>query len=251
MKNLGGFLFVIWFISACQPEESKDNIDLEITQLDSIVSEAKPSIGELSLLEKQLIEQGLVNITDFAPTIIIDLKYSTNDNFFGSDVYGNFDKAFLQKEVAESLASVQSNLKEQNPDYSLYIFDAVRPLRIQKILWEALDSIPPATRKAYVADPAEGSIHNYGCAVDLSIYDKKADSLLDMGTNYDYFGALAYPRREDEMLAKGMLTQAQINNRLLLRNLMNSAGFMPITSEWWHFNRYSRNTAKNLYSIVE
>lgn len=72
-----------------------------------------------------------------------------------------------------------------------------------------------------------------------------------MGTKYDYFGHLAYPRLENQMLQEGNLTEKQVENRQLLRKVMQSAGFEPITSEWWHFNYCSRKKAKELYKIVE
>lgn len=243
------FIFFIYSLAACNNEGKDQSQDAELF-LDSLETEREIEL-EISELETQLITQGLVNVSEEIPSIMVDLKYSTTNNFFGADVYGDFDKAFLQKEVVMALSDSQEALKEENENLSLYIFDAVRPLSIQQILWDALDSIPPNVRKAYVADPAEGSIHNFGCAVDLSIYDIAKDSLLDMGTDYDFFGYLAYPRKENEMLAKGLLTISQIDNRKLLRDVMDAGGFMPITSEWWHFNKYSRVAAKNKYGIVK
>jgi zinc D-Ala-D-Ala dipeptidase len=243
------FIFFIYSLAACNNEGKDQSQDAELF-LDSLETEREIEL-EISELETQLITQGLVNVSEEIPSIMVDLKYSTTNNFFGADVYGDFDKAFLQKEVVMALSDSQEALKEENKNLSLYIFDAVRPLSIQQILWDALDSIPPNVRKAYVADPAEGSIHNFGCAVDLSIYDIAKDSLLDMGTDYDFFGYLAYPRKENEMLAKGLLTISQIDNRKLLRDVMDAGGFMPITSEWWHFNKYSRVAAKNKYGIVK
>jgi D-alanyl-D-alanine dipeptidase len=179
------------------------------------------------------------------------LKYSTTDNFFGEDVYGNLTKAYFQPDVAQKIQKAQQLLKETNPAYSLLIYDGVRPHSIQKILWNKLDSIPPKTREAYVANPAKGSIHNYGCAADLTVFNMDADSVLDMGTKYDYFGYLAYPSKEKENLRNGLLTQTQIDNRLVLRNVMVKAGFSPITSEWWHFNSISRANAEKLYQIIQ
>jgi D-alanyl-D-alanine dipeptidase len=131
------------------------------------------------------------------------------------------------------------------------VYDAVRPLAVQWILWEKLDSIPPKIRTNYVADPKKGSIHNYGCAVDLTIIDTERLQPLDMGTKFDFFGYLAYPRKEAEMLEKGLLTKEQVANRQLLRDVMQEAGYEGITSEWWHFNFYPRKTAEKKYKIVE
>ncbi|MFC3416871.1 M15 family metallopeptidase [Algoriphagus hitonicola] len=92
---------------------------------------------------------------------------------------------------------------------------------------------------------------NFGVAVDLAIFDTKADSVLDMGTGYDFFGFAAYPDREDQMLEEGVITQTQIANREILRTVMNQAGFTGIGSEWWHFNAYNRKEAGEKFKIVE
>ncbi|MCP9770110.1 peptidase M15 [Lacihabitans sp. LS3-19] len=197
-----------------------------------------------------MISQGLVNIQTLDSTILVDLKYSSKDNFFGEDVYGDFDKGFLQKKPAEELAKANDYLKTINPALRLLIYDATRPHSIQVILWEKLDSIPPKRRKDFVADPSEGSIHNYGCAVDLTLFDVNKQEPLDMGTKYDFFGDLAYPRLENKMQKLGKLSEQQISNRVLLRNVMKKYSFESINSEWWHFNFYSRAKAKELYKIV-
>jgi len=205
----------------------------------------------IGVFEQNLINQGLVNLQKIDSSILVDLRYSSENNFFGKDVYDDLENAYLPKDVAEKLSEVNKDLKKKYPNFSLLVFDAVRPLSVQQILWDALDSIPVNLRKAYVADPKAGSLHNYGCAVDLSIFDNLKDSLLDMGTNYDYFGYLAYPRKEEEMLKNGLLTSGQIANRLLLRNAMRAVGFVSIRSEWWHFNCNSLDKAKQKYSLIK
>jgi D-alanyl-D-alanine dipeptidase len=224
-------------------------------EVDSI--EVKTNFDTLNIerniteIEENLIEQGLVNIKDLDASVLVDLKYSSKDNFFGQDVYGDFEEAYLQKEPAQALKLAQYLLRKKNPALSLLILDATRPLHIQKILWESLDSLPPQKRKDFVADPNEGSIHNYGCAVDLTIFDQTTKKPLDMGTPFDYFGYEAYPRLEIQMLNNGKLDSNQIKNRHLLRGIMETAGFEHITSEWWHFNFYSRERAKSKYKIVK
>lgn len=241
-KSLSLLIFTI--ILSCNESEKIKDKESEI----KVTVEVQEPISEL---ETRFIEQGLVDVQTIDSTIMVELKYSTTDNFFGKDVYGNLEKAFLQEDVALKLKEAQLSLKKINPNFSLLVYDGVRPYSVQKILWNSLDTIPPKTREAYVANPAEGSIHNYGCAVDLTVFDMRADSTLDMGTKYDYFGDLAYPRKENEMLAKGELTEKQIENRKILRNVMKGAGFMPITSEWWHFNFVSRKQAEKKYLIIQ
>lgn len=206
---------------------------------------------KLSALEMQVVQQGLVDIQEVDPTLWVDLKYATTDNFFGENVYGDFTTAYLQPAPAQALKKAHDLLKSQHPSYRLLVYDAVRPRSVQTILWEKLDSIPPKIRTNYVADPQKGSIHNYGCAVDLTIYDLDTKKPLDMGTPFDFFGYLAYPRKEDEMLANGSLTPQQVANRVLLREVMTAAGYEPITSEWWHFNFHSRKVASRKYKLVE
>ena len=239
-------VFINFFLISCSENtstSSKTNTELDSTEI--VVS------LEVSDYETSMQNQGLLNIQNLDSSLIVDLKYSTIDNFFGEDVYGVLQNAYLQKKPANALKTANDALKMHNPNLRLIIYDAARPLEVQKILWNKLDSLPPKSRKDFVADPKEGSIHNYGCAVDLSIFNTQTNRALDMGTKYDYFGHLAYPRLENQMLSEGKLTREQIENRQLLRRVMHSAGFQPITSEWWHFNYHSRKKAKQLYEIVE
>ena len=214
--------------------------------LDTVASEKFTSVDTL---EQSLIDEGLINVQSVDSTIVVDLRYSTTNNFVGVDVYGALDNAYLQEEPARRLAQANAYLKERKPGYTLYIFDAVRPRRVQQILWDTLD-YPEREKPKYVANPQEGSIHNYGAAVDLTVADA-AGQPLDMGTGFDYFGVLAYPTKEEEMLAQGKLTAEQVANRQLLRKVMTRAGFTPIKTEWWHFNAFSRTEANRQYGIVE
>lgn len=205
---------------------------------------------EMPELERRLRGQGLVDVEEEIDGIKVELKYSTTDNFFEQDVYGDLTKAFLQPEVAERLKKAQVQLQREYPDYTLLVYDGVRPLSVQQILWDNLDK-PEELKPLYVADPKKGSLHNYGVAVDLTIYDTKADTTLDMGTGYDFFGYPAYPDREQQMLAEGKLNQSQITNRELLRKVMTSNGFAGIGSEWWHFNAFTRKQAAEKFEIVK
>ncbi len=206
--------------------------------------------AEVPELEKRLQDQGLVNLEEYIPGIKVELKYSTTDNFFGQDVYGDLTKAFLQPEVADRLKNAQGKLQAKYPNLSLLIYDGVRPLSVQQILWDNLDK-PDNLKPLYVADPKVGSLHNFGVAVDLTIYDNESGQPLDMGTGYDFFGYAAYPDRETEMLASGTITKAQVANREILRSVMNGSGFTGIGSEWWHFNAFSRKEAGEKFQIIK
>ncbi|MBN1499105.1 MAG: M15 family metallopeptidase [Spirochaetes bacterium] len=202
---------------------------------------------EISDIEKDLIRNGLVNIQSIDPTIKVELKYSTEDNFLGEDVYGDLTNCYLQKEAAVKLAKAQKFLKEKFPEYSLIVYDGVRPRRIQYKMW---DIVKGTAQQGYVANPAYGSIHNYGSAVDLSIVDGEGKEL-DMGTPFDYFGDLAQPRYEKKFLKEGKLNALQIKNRELLRDVMTKAGFIYISNEWWHFNAFEKDAVKKKYKIIE
>lgn len=228
------------------------NLEKESTEQNSLENPLHEKINRpISDIEISMQNQGLVDIQEIDENILVDLKYSSNDNFFKEDVYGLLEKAYLQKQPAQALKEANLSLKTAHPNLRLLVYDAARPQKIQTILWNKLDSIPPKKRKDFVADPNEGSIHSYGCAIDLTIFDLESNKTLDMGTKYDYFGFLAYPRLEEDMLLEGKLTSYQIANRRLLRNIMQKSGFASITSEWWHFNYYSRKKAKELYEIIQ
>jgi len=199
-----------------------------------------------------MIDQGLVDIQKIDPAIRVELKYSTTDNFIGKDVYGDLNQAYLQPEMARRLAKASVFLQQSNPGYKLLVYDAARPNSAQYDLWKALDAlqIPERSKTQYVADPKIGSNHNFGCAVDLTVVDEKGKPL-DMGTKFDFFGPLAYPRAEQEMLKQGKLTVKQITNRKILRLAMVQAGFKQNTTEWWHFDGMSKKQAREKYGMIK
>lgn len=207
-------------------------------------SKPVPPPAKVSEFELMFRDSGLVDIQDFIPGIAIDLRYTTTDNFVGIDLYGDLDKVFMRKEAAEKLKKAQSLLQEERSGYSLLVFDGARPFRVQQLMWDSLH-IP--NKRNYLAPPSEGSVHNYGCAVDLSIADSLGNEL-DMGTPYDFFGNEAQPKYEATMLAQGKLTPAQHANRLLLRRTMKKAGFFDIHTEWWHFNAFGNASVKQRFS---
>ncbi|WP_128543092.1 M15 family metallopeptidase [Larkinella soli] len=200
-------------------------------------------------IEQAMIRQGLVDVQKIDPTILVDLKYSTADNFIGKDVYGDLTHAYLQPMAAQRLAQAGRYLRRQKPGLRLLVYDAARPQTAQWNLWNALH-LPEKQRRKYVADPRIGSIHSYGCAVDLTLATADGKPL-DMGTPFDFFGDLAYPEKEASLLKTGKLTRPQVENRRLLRSVMQQAGFSPIKTEWWHFNALSREKAKRQYKRVE
>lgn len=207
-----------------------------------------PAKPDTSSLVWKLGQQGLIDILEVDATVMVDVKYSTEDNFLNRDVYGDYDACFLQKEAAQKLAKADSFLKADHPDLRLLIHDCVRPRSVQYEMWEIVKG---TDQQQYVAPPGgSGSMHNYGAAVDLALYHVDT-GLVDMGTPYDFFGKLAQPRYEDGFVKQGKLTQAQVDNRRVLRWAMIQAGFHGILSEWWHFNAFSRDSVRKWYKIVE
>lgn len=239
---------------ACNGEQSNeiesniepvDTLSADTTTVDTVVVEEYI----VDTLEQNIIDAGLVNIQDIDPSILVDLKYSTEDNFMEKDVYGHLKRAYLQSSVAEDLSKCQAALKERDSSLSLLVYDAVRPRSVQQYMWDILD-MPIWEKTKFVSNPKNGSLHNYGCAVDLTIADSEGNPL-DMGAGYDDSKKIAYPKFEQAYLDSGMLNQDQINNRILLREVMSAGGFWNIQTEWWHFNRYSRDRAKEMFEIIE
>ena len=208
---------------------------------------AQHNIGKL---EQQLIDRGLVDIQTLDASVAVSLKYSTADNFIKEDVYGDLERAYLQPMAAQKLLKAQQALKKINPNYHLLVYDGARPRRVTIIFWKRMSHLPPNRREDFVADPKQGSIHNFGCAVDLTIADQN-NKPLDMGTIFDFFGQEAEPRRETQMLKEGKITEKQLQNRRLLRNVMTQAGFTSIITEWWHYNALPRKQAKLRFKVIE
>lgn len=257
MNDLKIFCLLILasFLGACRSgdEQTKIMENEAYTPPDTLIKETeameKNTTTDFDTLAQKLEEEGLLRLKEVDSSLIIDLRYSTTDNFTGMDVYGPFEEAFMQPEPAQMLARANAYLKETHPNHTLYIYDAVRPRSVQRILWDTLD-MPVEQKNNYVADPDIGSIHNFGAAVDLTIAGPDRQPV-DMGTDFDYFGELAYPIHEERLLEEGRLTQEQVDNRRLLREVMTRAGFTTINSEWWHFNAMSREEAAARYGIVE
>jgi D-alanyl-D-alanine dipeptidase len=162
----------------------------------------------------------IVPLLSIDSTIVTDVRYATTNNFTGKILYPT-DKIYIRKVVGEALAKIQADLVT-NYNYRLKVFDAYRPLSVQKKMWEILPD------DNYVANPAKGSRHNRGAAVDVTIIDSLGNEL-DMGTEFDNFTEKAH-------FAYKNLPEKAIFNRTLLRNKMMEYGFNPITTEWWHFD---------------
>lgn len=160
-----------------------------------------------------------VNITDYSDNFIIDMKYATIDNFLKAKVY-DCATCYLRYKTVKKLLEINSIVTKNK--IKIKLFDCYRPLDIQKKMW-ALVSNP-----AFVANPVVGSIHNRGCAVDLTLVDQYGAEL-DMGTPFDFFGPAASHQYNK-------LNATVKKNRLYLKTTMLLNGFASIDSEWWHYN---------------
>jgi D-alanyl-D-alanine dipeptidase len=164
----------------------------------------------------------LVDLTTLDPSIKLDIRYATSNNFLGTPVYTEA-KAFLQRPGAEALARAAQKLRQQG--YGLLIHDAYRPWYVTKLFWDAT----PPDKKIFVADPKDGSRHNRGCAVDLTLYDLKAGTELPMTGAYDEMSERSYA-----FYPGG--TSLERWDRALLRNALESEEFTVYPYEWWHFD---------------
>jgi len=164
----------------------------------------------------------LVDLATLDRHIKLDIRYATSENFLSTPVYTSA-RAFLQRPAAAALLRAHRDLMKQG--YGVLIFDAYRPWYVTRIFWDAT----PPDKHAFVADPAEGSRHNRGCAVDLSLYDLKTGREVEMTGVYDEMSERSYPNYSGG-------TVEQRARRDLLRRAMEEQGFAVYSSEWWHFD---------------
>lgn len=202
----------------------------------------------LTLLEQRLVQEGLICVQTLDPSIVVDLKYAKVDNFMKTNVYHGMNRAYLRPEPAEKLVKANQIVKDRHPHLRILVGDAVRPLSVQKEMWRL---VAGTTKQPYVANPKWGSMHNYGAAVDVTLFDVQIGKQLDMGTPLDYFGPLAQPLLENRFLQKGELNASQVENRLILRNAMEDAGWHSINIEWWHFNAFPKVDIRRNYSMIK
>jgi CubicO group peptidase (beta-lactamase class C family)/D-alanyl-D-alanine dipeptidase len=164
----------------------------------------------------------LVELNKLDPTIKLEVRYATTNNLFGTVFYSQ-PRAFMQRPAAEALVRVNRKLKHQG--FGLLVHDAYRPWYVTKVFWDAT----PDDKKLFVANPAQGSRHNRGEAVDLTLYDLKTGKPVDMVSTYDETTDRAYPDYPGG-------TSLQRWHRKLLRDAMESEGFTVYEAEWWHFD---------------
>lgn len=199
-------------------------------------------------LDTWLHDRGLVDISVLDSTIRVHLVYATPDNFMGETVYTGITRAWLHPDAAQKLVTAQRLLKKEHPDLTLVVYDAARPMSVQRKMWRLVRGTDKVN---YVSNPSNGGgLHNYGMAVDVTILDPAGEPL-PMGTPFDFFGEEAHTNNEEALLASGKITRKEFDNRRLLRRIMKSAGFRTIPYEWWHFNACSRAEARQSYPMLD
>ena len=194
----------------------------------------------------------VLNSSDFVElksdeNFVINLKYASVDNFMGENVYHEFNRAFLHKLAAEKLFAAATKLKSIKPGYKFIIYDVLRPRSVQ---WKMWNKVKGTYQQQYIANPENGSNHNFGMAVDLSILNSAGD-VLDMGTGFDEFDERSQPKYEEKFFLEKKLSALHIENRNLLRSCMEGSGFKQLSTEWWHFDALPRAEIRARYKIVE
>lgn len=191
------------------------------------------------IINAQKLPKNFVYLKDIAPSIRIELRYFSNNNFIGKPIDGyNSNSLVITEQTAKSLKKIQQELLRK--ELSLKIFDGYRPQQAVDhfVRWAKVlnDTIMKAQyypkvkkknlfKKGYIA---EKSGHSRGSTIDLTIINIKADEALDMGNEYDFFGIQSHPLYKN-------ISKKQKKNRMLLRKIMLDNGFKPYENEWWHF----------------
>jgi len=203
------------------PEEGAGQLRIEpLRPVSSLLKEAL--LAQPPKETGEFRQQDLIELNRLDPTIKLEVRYATTNNFLGSIFYSE-PRAFLQRPAAEALVRAHQKLKEKG--YGLLIHDAYRPWYVTKVFWDAT----PTDKKVFVADPSKGSRHNRGAAVDLTLYDLRTGKAVEMVGTYDETTDRSYPDYPGG-------TSLQRWHRGLLRDAMESEGFTVYEAEWWHFD---------------
>jgi len=210
MKNLVLIFLTTFCLNSCAQNKAQNPYGLKIVSTNMDYKESVKTNANNELIE----------IKKVIPSIVLDIRYATKNNFMNQVMYKQA-RAFARKPVVQQLKEIQLELAKKG--YGLKIFDAYRPYAITIAFYEK------ANDKNFVANPAKGSKHNRGCAVDLTIIDLKTGKDVPMPTPYDSFEAAAAPHFND-------LPAAIIKNRDFLISTMQAHGFKVIYNEWWHFD---------------
>lgn len=180
-------------------------------------------VKDTNILQQQInhdANKQMVDLSKSIPSIVLDLKYTTTDNFMHEKLYPDIQTTFLRKPAADALKKVADELKEM--DMGIKVFDAYRPYSVTEKMWEKVKD------DRYAADPAKGSGHNRGISIDLTLIDLHTMKELAMPTGFDNFSDTAHH-------AFMKLSPEILKNRGTLKTVMGKHGFIALDTEWWHF----------------
>ena len=183
---------------------------------------------------------------DSISDVAVDLRYATANNFIGCDMYAGHDCAWLHRDAADALSRAVASLRAVRPDLRLLVLDALRPQRVQELMWASLEG---TDLRKYLASPDRGSIHSFGMAVDVTLIDAEGPEL-DMGTAFDDLTERSHPALESVLLRRGEITATQVANRQILRDAMSANSWQGISTEWWHFDCGDRLLVRKNYTRI-
>jgi D-alanyl-D-alanine dipeptidase len=227
MKPTFVILIVLFpLFTKCKKETEYKHLEIEksiITEETINIDTSKIVVNQVKLYSKSELslfkDSSFVVLKKIDTTFQYDMKYATTDNFLKEKVY-DCDDCLVRYKTAKQLIKINDSFKIMG--YKIKFFDCYRPLSIQKKMWKIYPD------KRYVANPENGSNHNRGSAVDITLVDNLGMEL-DMGTEFDFFGRKAHHAYQN-------LPQEVLENRKLLKSVMEANEFWSITSEWWHYN---------------
>ena len=248
MRGLKLVMVIGWMFASCSSSEEDVTGTTDPVDPHPIIKQAVDP--EVEAFEQLLRDAGMENIKEAIPELDIKIVYSTHDNLVDQPLYPEgFEKAFGHPETIRKLKKAYEILQETHPGYSFRIWDVARPFSVQEKLW---DVVKGTGLEPYVAEPiiTRAGLHNYGCAVDCTLIDSTGMEV-DMGTDFDHFGPESQNRNLWGMVEQGRLSAEHIENRMLLKRVMKSAGFIPILTEWWHFNTVNKYYARENYTLIK
>ena len=209
-------------VSRQQAAPDASTQSFQITPLQPVEELRREALAAQPPVEQGKRKSDLVEVTKLDPTIKLDIRYASTNNFMQTPFYSQA-RAFMQRPAAKALVAANRELHKRG--YGILIHDAYRPWYVTKMFWDAT----PDDKKKFVADPAKGSNHNRGCAADVSLYDLKTGREVPMPSGYDEMSERAYPNYTGG-------TADERARRDLLREVMEKHGFTVYEFEWWHFD---------------
>ncbi len=222
------FVLLLFFISiSCKSVKTVHKVNESVVSNEREIAKKDSSRTNYLVLAENSNDTTFVNLKAYSTDFFYDIKYATPDNFLKEKVY-DCAECYLRLKTIKALIKANNDFKSKG--FQIKIFDCYRPLDIQKKMWKIVPN------PIYVANPAKGSIHNRGGAVDITLVDFSGKDL-DMGTSFDFFGEEASHEYQN-------LSDTILKNRIFLKEIMLHNNFKSFDSEWWHYNLKDSNLDK-------